>query len=168
MDQRVGPGEVISDGDLLITVYTADHAPVEPAVGYRIDYRGRSVVISGDSLVTAGTRRISAGTDLLLHDAMAESLVKTMADSADMAGLGRLSKIFTDVLDYHASTESLVSLAEDTDIGLLAYYHLVPAPANLVMEKVFERGAGKQVVIARDGDWFELPVGSDEIRHTRR
>ncbi len=40
---------VLEDGELTVTAYAAGHAPIEPAVGYRIDYRGRSVVISGDS-----------------------------------------------------------------------------------------------------------------------
>jgi ribonuclease Z len=29
--------------------HSLDHSPVTPALGYRIDYRGRSVAISGDT-----------------------------------------------------------------------------------------------------------------------
>ena len=73
----------------------------------------------------------------------------------------------TDVLDYHASTESLVKLATEVDIGMLAYYHLVPTPPNLVMEKAFERGNPGNIVIAKDGDWFELPSDEDTIQLSR-
>ena len=166
-DRRLRNGEVIRDGDLTITVYTADRSPIEPAVGYRFDYRGRSIVVSGDSLVTEETRRISDGADLVFHDALSEPLVKTMAESASRAGLDRLSTIMTDVLDYHASTESLVKLATEVDIGMLAYYHLVPTPPNLVMEKAFERGNPGNIVIAKDGDWFELPSDEDTIQLSR-
>ena len=57
-------------------------APIEPAVGYRIDYRGRSVVISGDSVVTKDTRRIANKVDLLLHDALALPLIVAATKAA--------------------------------------------------------------------------------------
>ncbi|HBQ00973.1 MAG TPA: MBL fold metallo-hydrolase, partial [Gammaproteobacteria bacterium] len=45
-----------------------------PAFGYRLDYEGRSVVISGDSLVTEKIIEISDGADVVMHDAMALQL----------------------------------------------------------------------------------------------
>ncbi len=166
--QTIKPGVVLEDGDLTITAYIADHAPIEPAVGYRFDYRGRSVVISGDSNVTAETLLIANGVDLLLHDALAVPLITSGAKAAKAAGLDRLSTIMTDVLDYHASTDSLIELAGNLEVGMIAFYHLVPSPGNIVMEKVFERNLPENFLVARDGDWFELPVDSDEIRVVRR
>ena len=43
------------DEVLIVTSFPVDHAPVSPALGYRVDYRGRSVVISGDTNATAGS-----------------------------------------------------------------------------------------------------------------
>ena len=59
------PMVVLEDDDLTITAFTVDHAPAEPAVGYRFDYRGRSLVVSGDTAHSAGAgaggpRRASA------------------------------------------------------------------------------------------------------------
>ncbi len=165
--EAIEPGVVLQDGDLTVTAYTAAHSPAKPAVGYRFDYRGRSVVISGDSNVTGSTRLISAGADLLLHDALAEPVVKLAADAATAAGLSRQAKIMNDVLDYHASTDSIIELADDTDIGMVAFYHLVPAPQNIIVEKVFERNLPDNFVVTKDGDWFELPISSDETRLIR-
>lgn len=162
-DKRINPGDTITDGDLTIRAYLAAHDPAKPAVGYRIDYRGRSVVVSGDSLVTAETRTISGGVDLLLHDALSVPIVTELADAAEAAGLDRATKIMRDVLDYHADTDSLLELGQQSDIGMIAFYHLVPVPQNMVMEKVFERGFTDKFVLAKDGDWFELPVGSNTI-----
>ena len=53
--QTIAPGVILEDGDLKITAYVAEHPPIHPAVGYRFDYRGRSVVISGDSNVNGDT-----------------------------------------------------------------------------------------------------------------
>jgi ribonuclease Z len=164
--ETIRAGVVLEDGDLTVTAYTASHAPIEPAVGYRIDYRGRSVVISGDSVVTADTRRIASKVDLLLHDALSLPLMEAAAKAATTAGLARPAKIISDVMDYHASTDSLIELGTDIDAGMIAFYHLVPAPANLIMSKIFERNLPENFVLANDGDWFELPSDSSAIIHT--
>ena len=40
---------IINEGDLKVTAFEVSHEPVEPALGYRFDYKGRSIVISGDT-----------------------------------------------------------------------------------------------------------------------
>jgi ribonuclease Z len=164
--ETIRTGVVLEDGDLTVTAYTASHAPIEPAVGYRIDYRGRSVVISGDSLVTDDTRRIASKVDLLLHDALSLPLTEATTKAATTGGLTRLAKIVSDVTDYHASTDSLIDLGADIDAGIVAFYHLVPAPSNLIMSKIFERNLPENFLLANDGDWFELPSDSAAIIHT--
>ena len=164
--KTIKAGVILEDGDLKVTAYAADHDPVNPAVGYRFDYRGRSVVISGDSNVTGSTRRIAANTDLLLHDALSQPVMKKLSESASQAGLSRMSKIMDDVLDYHASTTSLVKLGSEVDIDMVAFYHLVPVPANVIVEQFFLRDLPENFVLADDGDWFELPADSDEIKIT--
>jgi len=161
--ETIKPGVILEDGDMTITAYVADHTPVSLAVGYRFDYRGRSVVVSGDSLVTDETVKIVKGADLLLHDALSVPLVSGMAAAADKAGLPRLSKIMNDVLDYHASADSIRALAATSTITMVGLYHLVPVPQTFVMEKVFMRNMPEKVVLANDGDWFELPVNSREV-----
>ena len=161
--QTVMPGVIISDGDLKITAYRAEHPPIEPGMGYRIDYRGRSVVISGDSNVTAETQRIVEGADLLLHDALSVPTVSRLSAALGAVGRSRTSKIVEDVLDYHASTESLIALGNSSDVGMVAFYHLVPVPANPIIAEVFMRETPNNFVLTTDLMGFELPIGSDEI-----
>jgi ribonuclease Z len=41
---------IVYDADgLRVTAFAVDHRPVQPSVGYRFDYKGRSIVISGDT-----------------------------------------------------------------------------------------------------------------------
>ena len=48
--QTFQPGDVVWQDELItVTSFAVEHPPIEPAVGYRVDYRGRSVVISGDT-----------------------------------------------------------------------------------------------------------------------
>ena len=83
---------ILEDGDLTITAWQTHHDPASPALGYRFDFRGRSVVISGDSTVTDDTRRVTKGVDLLLHDALSKPLMTGMVKAAEAAGLKRRAK----------------------------------------------------------------------------
>ena len=161
--QPISVGQVLQDGDLKITAYMAEHPPIHPAVGYRIDYRGRSVVVSGDSNVSANTVEVADGADLLLHDALSLPMVTALASSLEANGRSRQSKIVTDVIDYHASTASLIELSAQSDVDMVAYYHLVPVPPNGIAESVFMRDAPDNFVVTSDLMWFELPIGSDQI-----
>jgi ribonuclease Z len=161
--KTIAPGVILEDGDLKITAYVAEHPPIEPAVGYRFDYRGRSVVVSGDSNVNGDTLEIVDDADLLLHDALSLPTVTALSEAMSTVGQARQSKIVSDVIDYHASTDSLIELGEKSNVDMVAFYHLVPVPLNSVLEDVFKRGVPDNFLLAEDLMWFELPIGSDDI-----
>ncbi len=161
--KTISPGVILEDGDLTITAYVGEHPPIEPAVGYRFDYRGRSVVISGDSNVNGNTLKIVDGADLLLHDALSLPTVSALSKAMGAAGQSRQSKIVADVMDYHASAESLIELGEKSDVDMVAFYHLVPVPPTSLLKDVFLRGAPDNFLLTEDLMWFELPIGSNDI-----
>ena len=139
------------------------HHPVEPAVGYRVDYRGRSVVISGDTVATEALFDAAQGADLLLHDALSRTLLDPMIDVATNLDIPTIPTIMTDVIDYHADSRNLEAQAAAAGIRQLAYYHLVPAPANALTEKMFARGLSADTILVRDLHTFDLPPDSAEI-----
>jgi ribonuclease Z len=52
-----------------VIAFTVDHGPaIKPAVGYRIEYGGRSVVISGDTRYDQNVIKYGTGADLLIHE----------------------------------------------------------------------------------------------------
>jgi ribonuclease Z len=161
--KTIAPGVIFEDGDLKITAYVAEHPPIHPAVGYRFDYRGRSVVISGDSNVTGETLKIVDGADLLLHDALSLPIVSALSKALAAANQSRQSRIVADVMDYHASAESLIELGEKSNVDMVAFYHLVPVPPNPLLKNVFLRGAPDNFLLTEDLMWFELPIDSDDI-----
>ena len=67
----IAEGFAYERGGVRITPFAVDHAPVEPAFGYRIDYRGHSVVLSGDTRFSENLIRRSEGVDLLVHEVAA-------------------------------------------------------------------------------------------------
>jgi ribonuclease Z len=61
-------GVVYKSGDVTVTAFLVDHGPVQPAYGYRVDFQGRSVVLSGDTGPSENLVKFAAGTDVLIHE----------------------------------------------------------------------------------------------------
>ena len=162
--ETVRPGIVWQDDDLTITAFEVNHAPIEPAMGYRIDYLDRSVVISGDTITSENLFKAAAGADILFHDALARAVLNTMIDAAAAAGQQRAKKIITDVIDYHADATKLQQLADDAGIRMLLFYHLVPSLENPIIEAFFARNLSGDSRIAEDLMVVELPINSDTIK----
>lgn len=157
----------LDDGDLKVTMFAVNHAPIHPAVGYRFDYKGRSVVISGDTTKVENTVTFSKGADLLLHEALARHIVKQMETAAGELGNSRIEAILFDIQDYHASPLEAAEIANEAGVKELALYHLVPTPPNTIAEKTFLRGVSdirpSGVTLGYDGLTYSLPLGSNEI-----
>jgi len=153
-------GTVLDIGNLTITSFPVNHDPVRPAVGYRFDYRGRSVVISGDATITPGLIDAATGADLLLQDSLSLPIVKSLEKAS--AG-SRMEKIFLDIQDYHAHASDLSVLVDKIGVRQLALYHLVPPPQNALFEKIFSRDLPEGTVLTEDGMVFELPTGSEKV-----
>lgn len=163
-----GAAEIVWDSDgLRISAFAVSHEPVTPAVGYRVDYKSRSVVISGDTSASANLARFAEGVDLLLHDAMDKRLVGIMQQAAAQTGNRILEKIAMDIVDYHASPVEAANSAQKAGAAHLVYYHIVPPLRLPGLGKAFLQGVGDAydgpVTLSRDGMLFLLPTGSDEI-----
>lgn len=154
---------VWQDGLMTIRAFSVDHSPISPAVGYRVDYRGRSVVISGDTIATTSLFEAARDADLLLHDALSRALLDPMISVAQKLDVPVMPTIMTDVIDYHADSLSLEARAADAGVRQLAYYHLVPVPVNGLAEKMFARGLSSDTLLVRDLHTFDLPPDSTEI-----
>jgi ribonuclease Z len=74
------------DADLEIAAFAVDHSPAHPAVGYRIAYKGRSIVLSGDTRTSAAVQREAAGVDLLVQEAPSPTLAEALQRGASAAG----------------------------------------------------------------------------------
>lgn len=62
-------GVVYERNGVRVIAFEVDHGDaIKPAYGYRIEYDGRSVVISGDTRFNHNVIRYGAGADLLIHE----------------------------------------------------------------------------------------------------
>jgi ribonuclease Z len=61
-------GVVHETNGVKVTAFLVDHGPVKPAFGFRVDYHGHAVVMSGDTKPSDNLVRFSQGVDVLIHE----------------------------------------------------------------------------------------------------
>jgi ribonuclease Z len=159
---------VFDDGALKVTAIEVDHGPIEPAYAYRFDYKGRSVVITGDTKAHAPLVAASRGADVLVSEALSRPMIKALEDQSREENRPILRAIMHDIQDYHVSPIEAAQMANQANVKLLVFYHLLPAPDNLLARRMFVRGVAK----VRPGDWdlssdgslYTMPLNSKEVR----
>ncbi len=78
-------GVVYEKDGVKVTAFNVDHGDlIKPAYGFRVDYDGRSVVISGDTRYDENLIAAAQGADLVLHEVVLAS-DELIASSAQLA-----------------------------------------------------------------------------------
>lgn len=160
---------VYSSGDVEVIAFNVDHFPVFPAVGYRVNYKDRSVVISGDTIYTESLIDHAMGADLLVCEALHMGFSKMVSDtSVDMDS--NLSDVAHDIQDYHISPEDAAVVAREAGISQLVITHILPPIPSKILEAGFTKEARAvydgEIYISHDGTMIKMPVNSDDIKIT--
>lgn len=158
---------ILQDGDLKVTAFEVDHDPIRPAVGYRFDWKGRSVVISGDTAMAPNLTENAKGADVLVAESLSSALVGMAQRQMQAAGNPRVGKIMGDIPDYHISPVDAAKTANQADVKLLVYTHHIPsAQVNLppYFAGVADVRPADKWVIGWDGLRIDLPAGSTDIK----
>jgi ribonuclease Z len=148
---------------LEILPFVVDHYPVNSAFGFKISYKDRTVVISGDTIHDGSVQKYSQDVDLLVHSAISIDIVERMRG---IAPIPQMDKILFDIQDYHTSIEEAGEIARDANVEHLLIYHSIPTPRNALMERVFFRpieGVFENYSLSDDGTRVIMPVGNDDI-----
>jgi ribonuclease Z len=163
--EAVDADAVIFDQDgLRVTMFRVDHDPVRPAVGYRFDYKGRSVVVSGDTRKSSNLIAHAKGADLLIHEALASDLTDRAVTVGRRIGMTRMAKLAGDIPGYHSTPRQAGEVAQEAGVKHLVLSHLVPPPRNIVMKRAFTGPASEafsgEVTLGEDGMRFALSPSS--------
>ncbi len=111
---EIKQGVIYEKGGVKVTAFDVDHGEMlHPAFGYRIDYAGRSVTISGDTKFNENLIRYAANTDLLIH--------QVAAAREELAVL----PAFKVILEHHTKPEEAGVVFTRTKPKLAVYYHFV-------------------------------------------
>jgi len=115
-------GVVYRNGDLTVTAFTVDHAPVKPAFGYRVEYAGHSVVLSGDTRYSENLIQFAQGTDVLIHEVLDPEAYRA---SDNLFSPEQKQK----VIDHHTTPEQAGTVFSRVKPKLAIYSHVVPFDA---------------------------------------
>jgi ribonuclease Z len=158
---------VFQTDDLKVTAFLVDHRPVEPAFGFRFDYKGRSVVISGDTLPCDSLRGQAEGVDLLLHEALQPEMLRVMNQAGATSGRDVVTNVSSDILTYHTFTEEAARIARDAKVRHLVLFHIIPPTPAAVFQSAFLGDSRKYykgpITFGVDGMLFSLPPNSTKI-----
>lgn len=156
------------DGALTVTAILVAHQPVQPAYAYRFDYKGRSVVVSGDTRKWPPLADASKGADVLIHEAQNADMTRQLVQALRGMGNSRMASVMNDTLSYHTTPVEAADIARAAGVKTLVLYHLTQAGLPMFTPEAFTRGmddGGKlDWRLSKDGMTIELPVGGSDIR----
>jgi ribonuclease Z len=158
------------NGGVRITAFRVDHGPVHPAFGYRIDYKGRSIVVSGDTAPSPVLQRQAHDAHLLVHEGLSPELTGIMEQTARAQHRDNLARIFHDIVNYHTSPEDAATIAQAAHVHALAFTHIIPQMPIGALEGPFLANASRHfhgpIYVSRDGDIITLPASGGMTRRS--
>ena len=133
-------GTVYEKDGVKVIAFLVDHYPVVPAFGYRIEYGGHSVVLSGDTRYSENLIKFAKGTDLLVHEvAIASDTLKT-------------SDPRYNILAHHTTPEQASKVFNAVKPKLAVYSHIVTIyqyPVDEIIKRTKENYTGP-VILGED------------------
>ncbi|HWF00173.1 MAG TPA: MBL fold metallo-hydrolase [Caulobacteraceae bacterium] len=172
IDARGPDVTLIDQPDLKVIAFPVDHGPVKPAVGYLFIYKGRRVVVSGDTAPTPWLEAEARGADVLVSEGLSPKLVAIQRRAALRNKRWNLAAILHDILSYHTTPEQAAAEAERAKVKMLLFTHVIPPLPIGALSGPWLGAAPKifhgRIRIGRDGDFVSLPAGSSAISVSRR
>ena len=150
------PGVVLDEDGLTVTMFPVCQEPIEPAVGYRFEYRDQVVVVSGDTRVCPEYAAGAEGADLLVSEVENAAMFNAAIALSRASGNTRQLEMIEEGMEYHAESLALARMAQEVGVKKLALTHLFPsiAPTDAA-EAQFIRGMSDYydgpIIVGRDG-----------------
>ncbi len=109
---EIQQGTIYEKNGVRVVAFEVDHYPVIPAFGYRIEYMGHSVVLSGDTRYSENLIKFAKGTDLLIHEVVIAPDTLSKSDPK------------YSILAHHTTTEQACKVFSMVKPKLAAYSHI--------------------------------------------
>jgi ribonuclease Z len=158
--------QVFKTEDFEVLAFNVSHMPSDRSLGYKVIYKDRSAVISGDTVASQAVTKASIGADLLVHNALSPRLVAAIQNTATELGLVFLAELMTHLNKLHATPMQAAEVAQSAGVKHLLYYHVIPPLIAPGQGRLFLDGAQNlfpDYTIGRDGVVIALPANSDQV-----
>lgn len=121
--QDIEQGIVYDQAGIKVTAFFVDHGVVKPALGYRVDFGGHSVVLSGDTRYSENLIRFSQNVDLLIHEVIDPNTFRTKNPTMSAERLQA-------IVGHHTTAEVAGTIFSQVKPKLAVYSHIVPGDAT--------------------------------------
>ena len=143
------PGVVLQDDRVKVTCAVARHPLIKSAFAYRFDAQDRSIVISGDTAMSADVIALAKGADVLVHEVLHPDAVDRLAARVPTA-----TTLKPHLLASHTTAEESGRVAAAAGVKTLVLSHFVPSDDPLVTEEMWRSAAARhftgRIVVGRD------------------
>ncbi len=169
LGKELSSSKVVYEKDgVEVIAFNVDHSPVFPAVGYRVNYKDRSVVISGDTIYTESLVEHAKNADLLVSEVLNHDLSQLISDITE-GDENNASEVAEDILDYHISPAEVGIWATKSNVSHVLATHILPPVPVKFLENPFLKELRAEfdglVRMANDGTMVIMPIDSDEITY---
>ncbi|MFO7797390.1 MAG: MBL fold metallo-hydrolase [Promethearchaeati archaeon] len=145
---------------LKVFAFLVDHSPIEPAFGYRIEYKGNVIAITGDTVKTENLANHCQDADILFSEAISYKMLNNIVSGAKKLKFDRYAKILTDIQNYHMNPVKAGELAKDANAKKLVFVHITPYLPNEKAEKMYLNGVKEvfdgEIILGKDRMKFHL------------
>jgi len=158
--QDIAEGFEYTLGDVRVVVFDVDHRPVTPAFGFRIEYKDRVVVLSGDTRPCKNLVKHAQGADLLIHEIIAPQAFLKRA--VQMTEHHRQA-----VIERHTTPQQAGEIFNRINPKLAVYSHVIGGPIPGYEEEILDGTAETYSGAVEIGyDLTQIKVG-DEVKSFR-
>jgi ribonuclease BN (tRNA processing enzyme) len=149
---EVGP--VTQDDNVKVSAVIVNHPPVKPALGYRFDFKDRSIAFSGDTTPLEAVAQMAKGADVLVHEAMYVPAVEKYIRGQIAKGRPvKFDAFMAHMKADHSPVEDVGRIAQEAGVKMLVLSHLTPA-IDSISDETWRAPAAKyfkgEIVVGRD------------------
>ncbi len=147
---------------VVVKAFTVNHPPVRPAVGYRVEYGGKIIVVSGDTTAVDALLVQSRDADLLCAEVMNMAVITQLEKANQRLGNELNTHILHDIRSYHTDVHELGQLAQKAAVKRLALTHLAPPVNRAAVGVIFKKPVSEQftgeIIVGDDGTRIVIPL----------
>jgi ribonuclease BN (tRNA processing enzyme) len=122
-----GAGPVMQDENVKVSSVIVNHPPVKPALGYRFDFKDRSIAFSGDTTPLEAVAHMAKGADVLVHEAMYVPAIEKYLRARIAKGFPvKFDDFMAHMKADHSPVEDVGRIAQEAGVKTLVLSHLTP------------------------------------------
>jgi ribonuclease BN (tRNA processing enzyme) len=147
-------GPVTQDDNVKVSAIIVEHPPVKPALGYRFDFKDRSIAFSGDTVPLEAVATMAKGADVLVHEAMyMPALEKYLRDQIAKGRPVKFEPYMAHMKADHTRVEDVGRIAQEAGVKTLVLSHLTPA-LDSITDAMWRAPAAKyfkgEIIVGKD------------------